>query len=104
MGAAITGGMGGGHHESAPVEQQAQAAPQPIYGQQSMYGQQPMQQHDQMQGGACQYELKQFLDCAQNQYDFTICQGFNEALKQCKLANGEYSTSMICHNVGFIPN
>ena len=33
----------------------------------------------------CEYEMKQFLDCAQNQSDVTLCQGFNEALKQCKL-------------------
>jgi len=33
----------------------------------------------------CEYEMKQFLECAQNQSDVSLCQGFNEALKQCKL-------------------
>ena len=30
-------------------------------------------------------EMKQFLECAQGQSDITLCQGFNEALKQCKM-------------------
>ena len=33
----------------------------------------------------CEYEMKQFLECAQNQTDVSLCHGFNEALKQCKL-------------------
>ncbi|XP_012282739.1 coiled-coil-helix-coiled-coil-helix domain-containing protein 10, mitochondrial isoform X1 [Orussus abietinus] len=39
------------------------------------------------QGGACSWEIKQFLECAQNQSDLTLCEGFNEALRQCKTAN-----------------
>lgn len=34
--------------------------------------------------------MKQFLECATNQSDLTLCEGFNEALKQCKYNNGEY--------------
>jgi len=41
------------------------------------------QQHQ----GPCQYELQQFVDCAQNQGAVTLCQEFSEALKQCNLTN-----------------
>ncbi len=37
---------------------------------------------------ACEFELKQFIECTQNQHDITLCQGFNEALRQCKQNNG----------------
>lgn len=33
--------------------------------------------------------MKQFLECATSQRDLTLCEGFNEALKQCKYSNGE---------------
>ncbi|XP_010142670.1 PREDICTED: coiled-coil-helix-coiled-coil-helix domain-containing protein 2, mitochondrial-like, partial [Buceros rhinoceros silvestris] len=36
----------------------------------------------------CQYEMKQFLECAQNQADLKLCEGFSEVLKQCRFANG----------------
>jgi len=38
--------------------------------------------------GACSWEVKQFLECAQN-HDLSLCEGFNEALRQCKLANSQ---------------
>ena len=38
---------------------------------------------------ACEFELKQFLECTQTQHDITLCQGFNEALRQCKIKKGE---------------
>lgn len=38
-------------------------------------------------GGPCSWEIKQFLSCAQNQHDLTLCDGFNEALRQCKVQN-----------------
>lgn len=41
------------------------------------------------QPGPCHFEVKQFLDCATNQSDLTLCEGFNEALKQCKYSHGE---------------
>jgi len=34
--------------------------------------------------GPCAWEIKQFLQCAQGQSDITLCEGFNEALRQCK--------------------
>ncbi|XP_018371960.1 PREDICTED: coiled-coil-helix-coiled-coil-helix domain-containing protein 2 [Trachymyrmex cornetzi] len=36
--------------------------------------------------GACSWEVKQFLECVQN-HDLSLCEGFNEALRQCKLDN-----------------
>ena len=38
--------------------------------------------------GACAWEIKSFIQCAQQQSDLTLCEGFNEALRQCKSANG----------------
>lgn len=49
----------------------------------------------QQQQGPCQFEMQQFIECAQNQRDITLCQGFNEALRQCKLANGKKQLSHI---------
>uniref|UniRef100_A0A3Q3WLC4 CHCH domain-containing protein n=1 Tax=Mola mola TaxID=94237 RepID=A0A3Q3WLC4_MOLML len=68
IGHAMTGGFGGGHSEAA--------RPDVTY-------QEPQQQQ------ACSYELKQFVECAQNQSDLRLCEGFSEVLKQCKFANGE---------------
>jgi len=77
VGAAITGGLGG-RDEQAPVQQD--------------YAQPQQQQPYYSAGGTapCQLEMKQFLDCAQTQYDITLCQGFNEALRQCRISNGQY--------------
>lgn len=44
--------------------------------------------------GPCHYEMKQFLECATNQRDLTLCEGFNEALKQCKYSNGECALAL----------
>ena len=77
MGAAITGGMGGGHDQApAPQDYAQQQSYDPAGGQAGGYA-------------PCQMEMKQFLDCAQNQYDITLCQGFNEALRQCRISNGQ---------------
>ncbi|KAJ8286454.1 hypothetical protein GJAV_G00039430 [Gymnothorax javanicus] len=38
--------------------------------------------------GPCHFEVRQFLDCATTQADLTLCEGFNEALKQCKFSHG----------------
>lgn len=70
----MTGGMGGGHSEPA------QAPAQPAY-------QTPQDQYQ--QGPACQFELKQFIECTQTQSDISLCQGFNEILKNCKLQYGK---------------
>jgi len=83
IGHAITGGGGGGHAEAAaPVADQA-AAPAAYQQQQ----QQPYQQQQQ-QEGACSWEMKQFVQCAQQQGDLSLCEGFNEALRQCRQYNG----------------
>ena len=50
-------------------------------------GTQPAYQQQQ-QFGPCHYEMKQFLECAQNQGDLKLCEGFSEVLKQCRFANG----------------
>ncbi|XP_046686878.1 LOW QUALITY PROTEIN: coiled-coil-helix-coiled-coil-helix domain-containing protein 10, mitochondrial-like, partial [Homalodisca vitripennis] len=36
---------------------------------------------------ACAFEVQQFLQCAQGQSDLSLCEGFNEALRQCKINN-----------------
>lgn len=78
VGAGITGlfsGGGGSSHEVAPA-----AAPQQMQQQAGAYqGQEPT--------GPCAWEIKQFLQCAQGQSDLTLCEGFNEALRQCKTAH-----------------
>jgi len=74
VGAAITGGG----REQAPAEQD--------YTQQQSY----YPSVGEVQQAPCQLELKQFIDCAQNQYDITLCQGFNEALRQCRITNGQH--------------
>lgn len=37
--------------------------------------------------GPCAWEIKQFLQCAQQQSDLSLCEGFNEAIRQCKSTN-----------------
>ena len=72
-------GLQGGGGGSQPAEQQYQQPPEQYQQQQQpQYGQQ------QEQGGACAWEIKSFIQCAQTQSDLTLCDGFNEALKQCK--------------------
>lgn len=74
LGHAITGGFSGGSNAEP-------ASPDITY--QEPQGTQPAQQQQ-----PCFYEIKQFLECAQNQGDIKLCEGFNEVLKQCRLANG----------------
>merc|ERR1719341_2756221 len=71
VGHAITGGMGGGGAQPEQTQQQQQ------------YG-----QPQEPQEGACAWEIKSFIQCAQQQSDLTLCEGFNEALRQCKATNG----------------
>lgn len=82
-GSAITGMMGGNSSEAAPPpaaapESAVAPPPPPIYGQQA----QPNEP-----SGPCAWEIKQFIQCAQGQSDITLCEGFNEALRQCKQSN-----------------
>jgi len=72
IGHALTGGGGGGD------QQVAQQSPQ-------QYEHQPMSE-SMGSSNACSFELKQFLDCSQS-YDLSLCEGFNEALKQCRQSN-----------------
>ena len=72
---------GGGGSQPAEQQQQYQQPPEQQQ-QQPQYGQQQQQQQE--QGGACAWEIKSFIQCAQTQSDLTLCDGFNEALKQCK--------------------
>ena len=67
----MTGGGGGGQAEPAPVQQAA-----------------PMEQQQQQQEPVCALELKQLIECSQTQHDLTLCSGFNEALRQCRINNG----------------
>lgn len=73
-GHAITGMFSGGGSSEAAAAPQQQAAP--------MQQSQPMAQQD--QNSPCAWEIKQFLQCANEQSDITLCQGFNEAVRQCK--------------------
>ncbi|RVE49585.1 hypothetical protein evm_005813 [Chilo suppressalis] len=73
-GSALTGMFSGGSSE--PASQQQAPTPAPAAYNQT---QQPQ--------GPCAWEIKQFIECAQQQHDLTLCEGFNEALRQCKLNN-----------------
>ncbi|CAH0563728.1 unnamed protein product [Brassicogethes aeneus] len=76
MGAAVTGMFsGGGSSEAAPAPQQQATAPQA-----QQYAGQSAEPT-----GPCAWEIKQFLQCASTQSDLTLCQGFNEAIQQCKI-------------------
>ena len=81
IGAAISGS--GGRTESEP--EQVQQQPQQPYHQQ-----QDSQLQQSGMNGPCQFELKQFLECSQSQYDLSLCQGFNEALRECRVRYGQY--------------
>lgn len=73
-GSAITGLFSGSSSEPA----QPQAATQPAA--------QTLTQNQTPQG-PCAWEIKQFIECAQQQHDLSLCEGFNEALRQCKINN-----------------
>ncbi|XP_010903227.2 coiled-coil-helix-coiled-coil-helix domain-containing protein 10, mitochondrial [Esox lucius] len=75
MGSALTGAFSGGSGSPEPARPAAgtyQEAPRPATS----------------QSGPCLFEVRQFLDCATTQADLTLCEGFNEALKQCKGSHG----------------
>ncbi|XP_067221767.1 coiled-coil-helix-coiled-coil-helix domain-containing protein 2 isoform X2 [Chanodichthys erythropterus] len=86
IGHAMTGGFSGGGNADAArpdVTYQEPYPAQPMYQQQpSAFQQEPQQQNP------CAYELKQFIECAQTQSDYKLCEGFSEVLKQCKFSNG----------------
>jgi len=75
----LMGGGGGSSSEPAAVEQQIAQVP-------------PQQQHYQQIDGQnpCKFELDQFLSCAQSQQaDLTLCEGFNQVLRECKTRYGQ---------------
>ncbi|XP_073681110.1 coiled-coil-helix-coiled-coil-helix domain-containing protein 10, mitochondrial [Garra rufa] len=74
VGGALTGAFSGGSSSSEAPK------PAPTY-------QEPSRLPP-SQSGPCLFEVRQFLDCATNQADLSLCEGFNEALKQCKLSHG----------------
>lgn len=76
VGHALTGMFGGGG--SSEVQQ---TGSDPVPQQQGYYNTQTEPT------GPCAWEIKQFLQCAQGQSDLTLCEGFNEALRQCKVAH-----------------
>ncbi|MBN3275835.1 CHCH2 protein, partial [Polyodon spathula] len=75
VGSALTGAFSGdsSSEPAKPASMPQQPARQPAYQQQ----------------GPCHFEVKQFLDCATNQDDLHLCEGFSEVLKQCKLSHGK---------------
>lgn len=83
--------MFGGGSSNNEVQQQAQ----PV---QAM----PMEQQGSQQGGACAFEVKQFLQCAQNNDDISLCSGFNEAIRQCKEANRKQLFFYINKTINFL--
>ena len=68
---------GGNNAPEEVVPQQVQQQPATPYGYQS---------HQQQ--GPCQFEMSQFIECTQGQSDISLCQGFNEALRQCRMNHG----------------
>lgn len=75
-GHAITGMFSGSGSSENHAQEQQQA---PVAQQHSSFAPQ-----DQTQQGPCAWEIKQFLQCAQQQSDLSLCEGFNEAMRQCK--------------------
>jgi hypothetical protein len=76
LGAAMTGSLGGGGGQEIAQAAPAQSAPVPI------------QQRYDPGNNPCQNQIQQFLECTQTQNDISLCAGFNEALKECKLRFG----------------
>ena len=69
-----SGGGGSQNNEVAPVTEQ----------------QQPYNQQMQQGANPCEYEMREFMQCAQNQSDLSLCQGFNDVLRSCKARNGTF--------------
>lgn len=64
----MSGGGGGSEAAQQPAAQQ-----------------QPQQTQQQQQQDPCAQEIQAFLRCTQNQSDITLCEGFNEAIRQCRM-------------------
>uniref|UniRef100_A0A452R595 Coiled-coil-helix-coiled-coil-helix domain containing 10 n=1 Tax=Ursus americanus TaxID=9643 RepID=A0A452R595_URSAM len=81
VGSALTGAFSGGSSEPAQPAAQQPLALEPTSG----------CQPGPLQLGPCAYEIRQFLDCSTTQSDLSLCEGFSEALKQCKYNHGEWA-------------
>ncbi|CAG0915214.1 unnamed protein product [Notodromas monacha] len=79
VGHALTGAFSGGG--SSPAATPTQVAPPTPVSSSSVSPQ------DGLMSSPCAAEIRNFLECAQNQSDLTLCSGFNEVLKQCKMSN-----------------
>ena len=77
----VVGGLFSGG-SSAPAPAPAAAPPAPAYA-----APPPAAAAPQEATGPCAFEIKEFIQCSQQQYDITLCEGFNEALKECKSRN-----------------
>ncbi|VDP52976.1 unnamed protein product [Soboliphyme baturini] len=71
-GHAVGNAFSGGGHEGVPAEQ-APLSPPVNY-------QSPFQK-------TCEFEMEQFLQCTRNN-DLSVCEGFNEAYKECMKRSG----------------
>ncbi|XP_055339725.1 coiled-coil-helix-coiled-coil-helix domain-containing protein 2-like [Paramacrobiotus metropolitanus] len=81
IGHALTGGGGSNPREEAV----SGTNPQPV-GSPGYYQQQAAMTPSY---NPCELEMKQFIECAQqNSSDISMCTGFNELLKQCRVRNG----------------
>lgn len=78
MGHAITGMFSGSGSEAQQQQAAVPVSQQPQYA---------APNDQQTQTGPCSWEIRQFLQCAQQQSDLSLCDGFNEALRQCKSAH-----------------
>lgn len=72
VGHAITGAFSGGSDAPAPVDDSVAQS------------QQPMSQQ-QRSANPCEQEFQRFLECTQEQSDISLCEGFNQVFKDCKL-------------------
>jgi len=79
VGAALTGALGDGGQPAAESQQMSAPMSQPSGSRTSL----------DESGSVCQFELRQFIECSQTQQDLSLCQGFSEALRDCRRANGE---------------
>ena len=77
VGAGITGLFSGGSSSEAAPAPAAAAPPAPVAQPAAAAG-------PSNATGPCAFEIRQFVECAQGQPDITLCQGFNEAVKECK--------------------
>jgi len=77
VGHSLMGGIGGGSSSVEHSDPPAAAPSQPV-------------QSGNRNENVCGFEMRQFLECAQNQSDLSLCEGFNLALRECRQSQGMY--------------